>query len=123
MKNKTKIKKLHTQYSLQWSLKVGDQLGTLNMHKAIQLAKVKPIIFQRWVSGKLAAPVNKLDQIKHHAFAIIRQKHRKKINHTLLIEEDEEIIKARFLWKNMIFDQLGMVAKRRFCTGLKKLHR
>ncbi len=121
--NKTKIKKLHTQYLLNWSLKVGDQLGTLNRHKAIQLANVKPAVFNRWASGKLAAPSCKLNRIKHHAFSTFRVRHRKKVNQCFATEMDPETIKARFLWKSMIFDQLSMVAKHRFCSGLKKLYR
>jgi hypothetical protein len=123
MKNKIKIKKLHTKCLLNWSLKVGDQLGTLNKHKAIKLANVKPAVFHRWVSGKVAAPSCTLNRIKHHAFATLRIRHRKKLNQCLAVGLDEEIIKAQFLWKNMIFDQLSMPAKRRFFTGLKKVHR
>jgi hypothetical protein len=123
MNNKTKMRKLQTQYSLQWSLKIGDHLGTLDSQKAIKLANVKPAIFQRWISGKLAAPNNKLERIKHCAFDTVRKRHRKIPNLKLENELDEEIIKARLLWKSMIFDQLNTVAKRRFCTGLKKLHR
>jgi hypothetical protein len=123
MKNKIKIKKLHTQCLLNWSLKVGDQLGTLSKPKAIKLANVKPAVFQRWVSGKMVAPSCKLSRIKHHAFATFRIRHRKKLNQCMAVDLDEEVIKAQFLWKNMIFDQLSMAAKRRFFTGLKKVYR
>ncbi|HSH88087.1 MAG TPA: hypothetical protein VK958_12645 [Methylophilus sp.] len=123
MNNKNKIKKLHTQCLLNWSLKVGDQLGTLSKPKAIKLANVKPAVFHRWKSGKLAAPSCKLNRIKHHAFATLRIRHRKKLNLCLAVGLDEEMIRAQFLWKNMIFDQLSMVAKRRFFTGLKKRYR
>lgn len=123
LKNKSRIKKLHTQYSLNWSLEVGTQLGTLNLDQAIQLANVKPAIFHRWISGTLAAPTYKLDRIKYHAFATSKRKHRKQLNQHKIAKVDEEIIIARLLWKQMIFDQLRMVAKRRFCYRLKKIYR
>lgn len=123
MRNKNNIKKLHTQYSLKWSLKVGKQLGTLNLQQAMQLAKVKPAIFHRWVSGILAAPPMQLDRIKYYAFATSRRKHRKQLSQYKITNIDEEIMTARLLWKHMIFDELRMVAKRRFCTSIKKIHR
>lgn len=119
--NKIKLKKLHTQHSLKWSLKIGAHLGTLTRYQAIQLVNVKPAIFHRWISGKLAAPASKLERIKHRAFAKLRRKHRKAVNFTWMTEFDEELMKARFLWKNMLFDQLNMAAKRRFCARLKRI--
>ncbi len=106
----------------QWQiyLPLGEEIMKNN---AIRLANVKPAVFHRWVSGKAAAPSCKLNCIKHHAFATLRIKHRKKLNQCLDVGLDEEIIKAQFLWKNMIFDQLSMVAKRRFFSGLKKVYR
>lgn len=121
MKHTRKMRKLHTQYSLQWSLKVGHHLGTLNHHKAIKLVNVKPSIFHRWMSGKLAAPKVKLDRIKCYAFDAFRKRHRKSANLGLPVAElDEDMIRARYLWKSMLFDQLNMVAKRRFCAALKR---
>lgn len=114
---------MHTQYSLNWSLKVGAQLGTLDLNRAIQLAHVKPAIFHRWVSGLLAAPSYKLERIKYEAFAISKKKHRKQFKQHKITNGDEEIITARLFWKQMIFDQLRMVAKRRFCNHLKKIYR
>jgi len=121
MKKTRKVKQLQTQYSLQWSLKVGHYLGTLNHHKAIKLVNVKPVIFHRWISGKLAAPENKLGKIRYYAFDTFRKRHRKLMSMTLSAEElNEEALRARFLWKIMLFDQLSVVAKRRFCAGLKR---
>lgn len=123
MKNKRKYKKLYTQHSLKWSLKIGDHLGTLTPYQAVKLVNTKPAIFHRWMSGKLAAPVNKLEKIKSCAFAEFRRRHRKTSRLKRVTASDVEVIKARFLWKNMIFDQLNMISKRRFCIGLKKLYR
>jgi hypothetical protein len=123
MKNKRKYKKLYTQQSLKWSLKIGDYLGTLTPHQAVKLVNTKPAIFHRWMSGKLAAPVNKLEKIKSCAFAEFRRRHRKALRLQRITASDVEVIKAKFLWKNMIFDQMNMITKRRFCIGLKKLYR
>lgn len=123
MDNKIRLKKLYTQHSLQWSLKVGSQLGTLTRDQAVKLVNVKPVIFHRWISGKLAAPAIKLDKIKRCAFAELRRPYKKTRRLNQETESDIEIMKAKFLWKNMIFDQLHMVAKRRFCAGLKKVYR
>jgi hypothetical protein len=123
MKNKRKYKKLYTQHSLNWSLKIGDHLGTLTPHQAVRLVNTKPVIFHRWLSGKLAAPVNKLEKIKSCAFAEFRRRHRKVSRLQRITISDVELIKAKFLWKNMIFDQMNMITKRRFCIGLKKLYR
>lgn len=123
MRSKIKARKLHTQYSLQWSLKVGDHLGTLNRGTAIKLVNVKPVIFYRWISGKLVAPANKLERIKCHAFATANKQYRKVTYRKPRTEWNEEMIRARFLWKSMIFDQLSMVGKRRFCDGVKKIYR
>ncbi|MGP1718185.1 MAG: hypothetical protein ACTS9Y_13475 [Methylophilus sp.] len=119
MQNKSRVEKIHTQHSLNWSLKIGKYLGTLNLQKAIKLANVKPVVFHRWISGALAAPANKLERIKHHAFAVTRRKPRKQLNQLKINDTDEQTIRARFVWKQMIFDQLRMVAKRRFCIRLK----
>lgn len=123
MKNKRKYKKLYTQHSLKWSLKIGDHLGTLTPYQAVKLVNTKPAIFHRWMSGKLAAPVSKLEKIKSCAFAEFRRRHRKTSRLKRVTASDVEVIKARFLWKNMIFDQLNMISKRKFCIGLKKLYR
>ena len=123
MKNKRKYKKLYTQNSLKWSLKIGDYLGTLTPHQAVRLVNAKPAIFHRWMSGKLAAPVSKLEKIKSCAFAEFRRRHRKASRLQQVTASDVEVIKAKFLWKNMIFDQMNMITKRRFCIGLKKLYR
>lgn len=123
MKNKRKYKKLYTQHSLKWSLKIGDYLGTLTPHQAVRLVNAKPAIFHRWMSGKLAAPVSKLEKIKSCAFAEFRRRHRKASRLKRVTASDVEVIKAKFLWKNMIFDQMNMITKRRFCIGLKKLYR
>lgn len=123
MKNKGNYKKLYTQHSLKWSLKIGDHLGTLTPYQAVKLVNTKPAIFHRWMTGKLAAPVNKLEKIKSCAFAEFRRRHRKTSRLKRVTASDLEVIKARFLWKNMIFDQLNMISKRRFCIGLKKLYR
>lgn len=123
MKNKRKYKKLYTQHSLKWSLKIGDYLGTLTPHQAVRLVNAKPAMFHRWMSGKLAAPVSKLEKIKSCAFAEFRRRHRKVSRWQRVTTSDVEVIKARFLWKNMLFDQMNMITKRRFCIGLKKLYR
>lgn len=123
MKNKRKYKKLYTQHSLKWSLKIGDHLGTLTPSQAVRLANTKPVIFHRWVSGKLAAPVSKLEKIKSCAFAEFRRRHRKATRLNRVTASDLEVLKARFLWKNMIFDQMNMISKHRFCIGLKRLYR
>ena len=120
MNTRKRIRKLHTQHSLQWSLKIGHHLRTINQQKAIQLANVNPTTFHRWISGKLIAPVIKLDKIKHHALALPKRKHRKIVRLKLTTAFDEETLRAKFLWRHMIFDQLGMRAKRRFCEKLRR---
>jgi hypothetical protein len=119
MRNKSRIEKLQTQYSLKWSLKIGAYLGTLTRQKAIKLADVKPAIFQRWLFGALVAPASKLDRIKQHAYAALRTGPRKRRKQHQGADTDEQVIKAQFLWKQLIFDQLREVAKRRFCTRMK----
>lgn len=123
VKNKIILKKLYTQHSLEWSLKVGNHLGTLTRYQAMRLVNVKPVTFHRWLSGKLAAPENKLEKIKSCAFADFRRRPRKIAHLSRVAEADVEVIKAKFLWKNMLFDQLHMTAKRRYCAGLTRLHR
>lgn len=123
MDNKIKFKKIYTQYSLKWSLKIGSHLGTLTRDQAPKLVNVKPAIFHRWISGKLAAPVSKLDKIKSCAFAEFRRRHRRVMPLKPVSESDLEVMQAKFVWKNMIFDQMSMNAKRRFCSRLKKLYR
>lgn len=119
----TTFKKIHTKYSLNWSLKIGSHLGTLDYYQAARLANVKPAIFHRWVSGKLAAPVKKLDKIKCCAFDEFPRRHRRATRLTQVTQSDIEAIKAKYLWKNVIFDQMNMKAKQKFCTRLKKLYR
>ncbi|WP_379055701.1 hypothetical protein [Methylophilus luteus] len=123
MRNKSRIEKLQTQYSLEWSLKIGAYLGTLTRQKAIKLADVKPAIFQRWLFGALAAPADKLNRIKQHAYAALRTRQRKKRKQHQVAHTNEQIIKTQFLWKQLIFDQLRVVAKRRFCTRMKIQYR
>jgi hypothetical protein len=123
MRNKSRIEKLQTQYSLEWSLKIGAYLGTLTLQKAIKLAEVKPAIFHRWLIGALAAPASKLDRIKQHAYAALRTVQRKRRKQHHVADTDEQVIKAQFLWKQLIFDQLRVVAKRRFCTRMKIQYR
>ncbi|MGQ2966664.1 hypothetical protein [Methylophilus sp.] len=123
MQNKSRIEKLQTQYSLEWSLKIGAYLGTLNLHQAIKVANVKPAIFHRWISGSLAAPADKLDSIKQHAYAALRTPQRKRRKQHQIADTNEQVIKAQFVWKQLIFDQLRVVAKRRFCTRMKIQYR
>jgi hypothetical protein len=124
MRNKTteinsRIAKLHTQHSLEWSLKIGGYLGTLNRQKAIKLVNVKPVVFHRWISGALAAPAEKLDIIKQYAYAALRTRQRKRRKQPQIADTSEQIIRAQFAWKQLIFDQLRVVAKRRYCKRMK----
>jgi dsDNA-specific endonuclease/ATPase MutS2 len=121
--NKNRIEKLQTQYSLEWSLKIGEYLGTLTLQKAIKLANVRPDIFHRWLSGGLAAPAEKLDIIKQHAYAALRTRQRKRPKQHQIADTNEQVIRAQFAWKQLIFDQLRVVAKRRFCTRMKMQYR
>lgn len=123
MINKRKYKKIYTQQSLKWSLKIGEHLGTLTPYQAVRLVNTKPSIFNRWLTGKLAAPASKLEKIKSFAFDKFKRGYRKASRLKRVTASDVEVIKAKFLWKNMIFDQMNMNAKRRFCARLKKLNR
>jgi hypothetical protein len=121
--NNSRIAKLHTQHSLQWSLKIGGYLGTLNRQKAIKLVNVKPVVFHRWISGALAAPANKLHHIKQHAYAALRARQRKRGKQPQTADTNEQVIRAQFAWKQLIFDLLRVIAKRRFCARMKMQYR
>jgi hypothetical protein len=121
--NNSRIAKLHTQYSLEWSLKIGGYLGTLTRQKAIKLVNVKPVVFHRWISGALVAPADKLDHIKQYAYAALRARQRKRPKQNQIADTDAQVIKAQFVWKQLIFDQLRVVAKRRFCKHMKMQYR
>lgn len=123
MNHKMKIQKIYTQHSLAWSLKVGGHMGTLTSNQAARLANVKPVVFHRWIFGKLAAPMSKLEKIKKCAFGEFNRCHRKIKYYSQSQMADIDVIKARFIWKGMIFDQLRMTAKRRFCAKQMRIQR
>lgn len=77
MNHKKELEKIFTQQSLKWSLNVGYQMQTLTHHQAMRLLEVKPMIFHRWLNGKLAAPINKLDLIKRCAYGDLNRPYRR----------------------------------------------
>lgn len=119
MQHKSALIKINSRLTLLWYVKVGEHLKTLRMQQLPQLIDVKPVIVQRWVNGKLAVPNQELHKIKTIALSPYRKQTRKK---NMEIEKrlpDEARIRAKFAWKTMIFDQMNIHAKRRFCERLK----
>lgn len=50
MQDRNRLKKLHTQYTLIWCLKIGEYLGTLSLKELTHLVNVKPDTLDRWLS-------------------------------------------------------------------------
>lgn len=122
MQDRNRLKKLHTQYTLIWCLKIGEYLGTLSLKELTHLVNVKPDTLDRWLSGKQAAPEIKLNIIKRRAFAPYRIGHS---HHVLRSYANEvalnaELVETKYLWKMMLFDEMTTLTKRRFCKRFKK---
>jgi hypothetical protein len=122
MQDKNRLKKLHTQYSLIWCLKIGEYLGTLSINELRQLLDVKPETIERWLSGKQAAPVIKLNIIKKRAFAPYRIGHSHSVLRSYANQAtlDAELVETKYLWKMMLFDEMSTLTKRRYCKRFKK---
>lgn len=122
MQNRKPLKKLHTQYTLLWCLKVGDYLGTLDPHTINRELNIKPAMFQRWLSGMQMPPEVVLNKIKIRAFAPYRIHQRKKVLRAYPCDAayQPDLIETKYLWKLMLFDEMNMLTKSRFCKRLKK---
>jgi len=122
MQDRKRLKKLHTQYSLIWCLKIGEYLGTLSIAELRQLLDVKSDVIDRWLSGKQTAPDIKLNIIKRRAFAPYRIGHRQRVLKSYADETtlDAELVETKYLWKMMLFDEMNTLTKRRYCKRLKK---
>jgi hypothetical protein len=122
MGNKKQLKKLHSQYTLLWCLKVGEFLGTLNTDKICAYVNIKPVVLQRWLSGKQTPPEAVLNRIKVRTFASARIHRRKHVlrEYPCDVAYQAELIETKYLWKLMLFDEMNLLTKRRFCRRLKK---
>jgi len=122
MQDKQRLNKLHTQYTLIWCLKIGEYLGTLNIHALGRLLDVKSDILRRWMAGKQVAPEVKLSSIKTHALAPYRSGHRKKMPRSTATANvlNADLIETKYLWRIMLFDEMSIQTKRRYCKRLKK---
>ena len=121
--HKKQMQRIHTQYALQWYLKIGHHQGSLNLRAIISELSVKPLMLHRWLTGKATAPAFKLQQIKLEAIAPYRRKVRKKALGSRLREKDIESALQIYAWKTQLFDAMNMHGKRRFCCRLKKTYR
>lgn len=122
MGNKKQLKKLHSQYTLLWCLKVGEFLGTLNTDTICRYVNIKPVVLQRWLSGKQPPPESVLNIIKVRTFASARIHKRQHVlrEYPCDVAFQPDLIETKYLWKLMLFDEMNLLTKRRFCRRLKK---
>ena len=122
MQDRNRLKKLHTQYTLIWCLKIGEYLGTLSLKELTHLVNVKPNMLDRWLSGKQAAPDVKLNIIKRRAFAPYRIGYSHHVLRSYANEAalNAELVETKYLWKMMLFDEMTTLTKRRYCKRFKK---
>jgi hypothetical protein len=113
MQNKKQLKKLHRQYTLLWCLKVGDALGTLSMSTISSQLDVKPVVFQRWLSGVQMAPEAIINLIKTRAFAPYRMNRRKKVLRAYPCDDayEPDLIETKYLWKLMLSPEKDFAAQ------------
>lgn len=119
MHHRNQARTSRTQHILKWCLKIGTYQGTLSTAKLPRKLGVKRTTLTRWLNGSLAVPENILQNIRHCAVAPYRTLSLRSV----IIKQPrlpEQLIATNYEWMTMIFEQMNILSKRKFCNKLRK---